>query len=142
MLVFGDTVKLADFGLAIPMGQTRSQRLPKGTPQFAAAEIFQGWMTDQSDQYSLAISYCLLRGGRVPFIDSPRSFQIPYTRPAPELTMLSEPERPIISRALSPSPISRWPTCRAMMAALMDLYRSPAPALPHAERLALSRLPH
>jgi serine/threonine protein kinase, bacterial len=129
MLVFGDTVKLADFGLAVPMTQARSQRLPKGTAQFAAAEIFQDWVTDQSDQYSLAISYCLLRGGRVPFTDSPRTFQTPYTRPAPDLTMLTENERPVIARALSPSPINRWPTCRAMIDALAEVHQAPTPEL-------------
>jgi serine/threonine protein kinase, bacterial len=129
LLVFGDTVKLADFGLAVPMTQSRSQRLPKGTIQFAAAEIFQGLVTDQSDQYSLAVSYCLLRGGRVPFTDSPRTFQTTYTRPDPDLTMLSEPERPVIARALSPSPINRWPTCRAMMEALAEVHQSPWPEL-------------
>jgi serine/threonine protein kinase len=129
MLVFGDTVKLADFGLAVPMTQARSQRLPKGTLQFAAAEVFQGLVTDQSDQYSLAVSYCLLRGGRVPFTDSPRSFQTPYTRPAPDLTMLSENERPVIARALSQSPINRWPTCRSMIEALADVHQSPLPEL-------------
>jgi serine/threonine protein kinase len=123
MLVFGDTVKLADFGLAVPMTQARSQRVPKSTIEFAAAEVFQGCMTDQSDQYSLAISYCLLRGGRLPFTDSPRSFQVPYKRPTPDLTMLLEVERPVIARALSPSPISRWPSCWTMMEALAEALR-------------------
>jgi serine/threonine protein kinase len=90
ILIFGDVVKLADFGLAVPMAQSRSNRLPFGTAQFAAAEIFQGSLSDQSDQYSLAVSYCLLRGGRVPFTDSPRSFSIPYTRPTPDLSMVAE----------------------------------------------------
>ena len=129
MLVFGDTVKLADFGLAVPMTQARTPRSPRGTIQFAADEIFQGVVTDQSDQYSLAVSYCLLRGGRVPFTDSPRSFQIPYTRPTPELSMLSENERPIIARALSPSPINRWPTCRSMIEALAEVNHAPLPEL-------------
>ena len=129
LLIFGDTVKLADFGLAVPMSQARSTRMPVGTTQFAAPEIFQGSMSDQSDQYSLAVSYCLLRGGRVPFADSPRSFQTQYTRPTPDLAMLSENERPIIARALSPSPINRWPSCRAMMEALTEVCHAPMPEM-------------
>jgi serine/threonine protein kinase len=129
LLIFGDTVKLADFGLAVPMAQSRSQRLPVGTVQFAAAEMFQGCVTDQSDQYALAVSYCLLRGGRVPFTDSPRSFRIPYIRPAPDLSMLAECERPIMARALHPSPLNRWPSCRAMMEALAHVNRVTLPEL-------------
>src|SRR5579871_5128112 len=79
MLVFGNTVKLADFGLAVPMSMPRVNRTPCGTTAFAASEVFQGWLTDRSDQYSLAVSYCLLRGGHMPFKDSPESFNMAYT---------------------------------------------------------------
>jgi serine/threonine protein kinase len=122
MLVFGNTVKLADFGLAVPMSMPRVNRTPCGTAAFAAAEVFQGWLTDRSDQYSLAVSYCLLRGGTIPFKDSPNSFNDPYTRPQPDLTMLPENERPTITRALSPVPQDRWVNCLAMVDSLARIH--------------------
>jgi len=123
ILVFGNnTVKLADFGLAVPMTMSRVNRTPCGTVTYAAAEVFQGWLTDRSDQYSLAVSYCLLRGGRMPFNDSPASFRDPYTRPQPDLTMLPEAERPAIARALSPVPQDRWINCLAMVDTLARIH--------------------
>jgi serine/threonine-protein kinase len=115
ILVFGDTVKLADFGLAVPMSVPRVNRAPCGTVHFAAPEVFQGCLTDRSDQYSLAVSYCLLRGGRLPFTDSPPSFREAYVRPAPDLTMLPDAERPAIARALSLVPQDRWVNCLALV---------------------------
>jgi serine/threonine protein kinase len=122
MLVFGETAKLADFGMAQPVTLSRVQRPPVGTTAFAAPEIFQGYLTEWSDQYSLAASYCLLRGGKLPFRNSPLSFSTPYTRPAPDLSMLPEVERGIIARGLAPTPQNRWPNCAAMMDALASLF--------------------
>jgi serine/threonine protein kinase len=122
LLLIGETVKIADFGLAIPMSSSRVQKAPWGTVHFAAAEVFQGFVTDRSDQYSLAVTYCLLRGGRIPFANSPSSFREPYVRPAPDLSMLSEPERPILARALSPHPQDRWPSCVSMIEALARVH--------------------
>jgi serine/threonine-protein kinase len=123
LLLIGETIKIADFGLAIPMSASRLQKAPWGTVHFAAAEVFQGFVTDRSDQYSLAVTYCLLRGGRIPFANSPSSFREHYVRPSPDLSMLSEPERPIIGRALAPVPQDRWPSCSAMAEALARVNR-------------------
>ena len=124
ILLFGESAKLADFGLAVPMQSSRAQRSPVGTVEFAAPEVFQGWMTDRSDQFSLAVTYCMLRGGGLPYQDSPCHFRSApdYVRPRPDLTMLPEPERPIIAKALSPTPQDRWPTCLRMIEAVSDLY--------------------
>jgi serine/threonine protein kinase, bacterial len=122
ILLFGETVKIADFGLAVPMSSPRLQRTACGTIHFAAAEVFQGFLTDRSDQYSLAVTYCLLRGGRIPFADSPNSFRDSYVRPSPDLSMLPTEERPIIARALSPVAQDRWPNCVAMVDALARIH--------------------
>src|SRR5262245_46040535 len=122
LLLFGDAVKLADFGLAVPMPTSRINRNPSGTVQFAATEVFQGALTDTSDQFALAVTYCLLRGGQLPYTDSPPSFRVPYTRPIPDLGMLPEAERHIIARGLASSPSSRWPSCRAMIEALSRIH--------------------
>jgi serine/threonine-protein kinase len=124
ILLVGDTAKLADFGMAVPLQAPRIQRHPVGTIEFAAPELFQGWATDRTDQFSLAVTYCLLRGGRLPFTDTPAHFRDnpDYVRPAPDLTMLPDCERPIIAKALSATPQDRWLTCLQMIETVADLY--------------------
>lgn len=109
LLLFGDTVKLADFGLTT-WRSSPSQAIG-GTPAFAAPEVFQGRPSDRTDQFALALSYCILRSGRLPFPDPPRGFVRGYVRPPADLTMLSPREVPVIARALSPFPSDRWPSC-------------------------------
>src|SRR5262249_1253232 len=89
-----------------------------GTLDYCAPEIFQGRLSNQTDQYALAVSYCLLRGGRLPFSDTPTTFKSSYVRPTPDLTMLSPDERPIVARALNPTPQNRWRSCVELMGRL------------------------
>ncbi len=118
MLVFGDTVKLADFGLTL-MTASGSQNHPRsGTTDYAAPEVFAGKVTDRTDQYALAVSYYLLRVGRFPFADTPPEFRRDYVRPAPDLAPLTARERPVLARAFSVASVDRWPSCREMMAQL------------------------
>lgn len=115
LLVQGRMVKLADFGLAV---QTTSQmwyHRRVGTTHYAAPEIFQGWLSDRTDQYALAVTYVQLRTGGLPFPDSPVNFAPGYTRPAPDLSALPPAERTIVRRGLAPTPHDRWPTCAEMM---------------------------
>lgn len=126
ILLFGDTVKLCDYGLSSLTTSMLKPHGRAGTLEYAAPEIFQGRLSDHSDQYALAVSYCQLRGGRLPFPDVPKDFNFNYVRPAPDLDMLSPPERPIIARALSSAPPDRWPTCRELIAQL----RKALPKLP------------
>src|SRR5205823_2364131 len=88
LLVLNGLVKLADFSLAAqttsPMGYHRRV----GTLNYTAPERLQGWLSDRSDQYALAVSYCELRGGRLPFPDTPPDAGKDYVWPVPDLTML------------------------------------------------------
>jgi serine/threonine-protein kinase len=120
LLVCGDTVKLADFGLATPMAYALQPHGRRGTLDFAAPELFRGQLSDKTDQYALAVSYCVLRGDRLPFPDSPPRFTPSYTRGRPDLSMLRPQERSIIAKGLSISPVDRWPTCGDMMDRLCD----------------------
>lgn len=118
MLVFGRTAKLTDFGLSV-LTTTSSQPHPRsGTPTYAAPEVFQGRINDRTDQYALAVSYCELRSGRLPFADTPGTIQRNYVRPRPDLTMIPERERPIVMRALAPNGVERWPNCAEFIARL------------------------
>jgi serine/threonine protein kinase len=118
MLLLGEVVKLADFGLASPTSAAIQFHRPAGTLDYVPPEVFTGRLSDQSDQYSLAVSYCELRGGRLPFGDTPTDFDPRYVRPEPDLGMLDTREASVIARALSPVPQHRWPSCRELVAEL------------------------
>src|SRR5262249_16864917 len=118
LLVGNETLKVADFSLCSSITSQVETRCRSGTLNYCAPEIFQGRLSSQTDQYALAVTYCFLRAGRLPFDATPTTFQSNSTRPTPDLTMLSPGERPVIARALHPVPQNRWPTCGEMMARL------------------------
>jgi serine/threonine-protein kinase len=121
LLLFGETVKISDFGLSSATSTPLQFHRRAGTLDFMAPEVFQGRLSDWTDQYALAVTYCLLRGGRLPFSDTPPKMDRTYVRPTPDLTMLSAEERPILARALSSTPQGRWPNCREFTAQLSRL---------------------
>jgi serine/threonine-protein kinase len=120
LLLFGDQVKLCDFGLSMITAAPSVSCVSAGTPAYAAPEVFRGNLSDSTDQYALAVTYCQLRGG-LPFADTPMDFRRTYARPTPDLGMLDAAERPIIARALSPVPQDRWPTCADMARQLLAI---------------------
>jgi serine/threonine protein kinase len=118
VLIAGGVVKLTDFGLATQTTSPMAHHRKVGTLDYAAPEVFQGWLSDRTDQYALAVTYCQLRGGRLPFNDTPSTFREDYVRPEPDLSVLTPPERSIVSRGLDPVPQNRWPSCTDMMSRL------------------------
>jgi serine/threonine-protein kinase len=121
ILVCGEVIKLADFGLsALTTSQLRLHRRA-GTLEYTAPEVFQGQLSDRTDQYALAVTYCELRGGRMPFPNTPKKFERGYVRPPADLSMLPAEERPIVARALSLCPHDRWSCCAAFIAQLARL---------------------
>jgi serine/threonine-protein kinase len=121
LLLVGKSVKLADFSLSVQTTSPMWYHRRVGTLSYSAPEIFQGWLSEWTDQYALAVTYCQLRGGRLPFTDTPEGFIRGYIRPTPDLTMLSLPERPIIARGLAPVPQDRWPSCTEMLQRLQGV---------------------
>jgi serine/threonine protein kinase len=136
LLLFGETLKIGDFGLvsALTSQNEHEHRSRSGTINFCPPEVSQGRLSTQTDQYSLAVTYCLVRGGRLPFEDSVYAGSAGYTRPAPDLSMLPSEEQPIVARALSPVPQDRWPSCGDMM---NRLARQVCSAATDSSRLAL-----
>lgn len=124
-MLCGDTVKLCDFGLASPTTSALRSHRRAGTLDFTAPEVFQGRLSNWTDQYALAVSYCQLRGGKLPFANCPRHFEGTYSRPAPDLSMLPPQERAIVARSLAPVPLDRWPTCTELIAQLAALFELP-----------------
>jgi serine/threonine protein kinase len=128
LLVFGQAVKLSDFGLTTTLASTQKAHQRAGTPEYAAPEVFQGRLSDRTDQYGLAVCYCVLRGGRPPFHDTPATFQPGYVRPAPDLSMLPPAEWPAVARALATVPHDRWPSCGELVARLEEATGARPPA--------------
>jgi serine/threonine-protein kinase len=119
--LFGDTVKITDFGLSsMTTGKLQFHRRA-GTVAYAAPEVFRGQLSDKMDQYALAVSYVELRTGSSPFPKAPVKFSSLYQVPSPELGMLTAEEQPIILRALERLPHARWSTCGEMMNQLSAL---------------------
>jgi serine/threonine protein kinase len=125
LLLFGERVKLADFGLTQSSNGLAQGTARAGTPCFAAPEIFRGKLYDRSDQFSLAVTYFYLRTGAMPFANEPTTFDPKYVHPEPRLDMLTEAERPIVRKALSPVNHCRWPSCSEFIQQLCQAHRNP-----------------
>ncbi len=135
LLLVGDVLKVADFGLCTTPLNGQGDRSNFGTPGYAPPEFAEGKITPRSDQFSLAASYCELRTGRLPFEEEHRP-----GRPAPaDLSGLSVPERMIVSRALETQWLNRWPSCVAFIQALMEAV-SVSSATASSARHEMSRL--
>jgi serine/threonine protein kinase/Flp pilus assembly protein TadD len=118
LLLFGERAKVGDFGMARAVEGYVSTHSGPCTVPYAAPEYFDGRTALQSDQYSLAVTYCHLRGGRVPFPGTTAQMAIGHMCNAPDLEGLPAPERPTLERALAKRPEDRWPDCRSFVDAL------------------------
>lgn len=120
ILLVGDRAKLADYGLATPIAAAKSPCHRHGTLEYVAPEVIQGYATDTTDQFSLAVTYYVLRSTTFPYPPPPPPEKLArsFTRPAPDLSCVTEAERPALLRALSPIPQNRFPTCTAFIDAL------------------------
>jgi hypothetical protein len=85
--------------------------------------VYQGHLTDTSDQYSLAITYAVLRTGHFPFppLPAPADGQPakPPIQQPPDLSGAGPGEQAALTRALATVPQARFPTCRDLMRALI-----------------------
>jgi formylglycine-generating enzyme required for sulfatase activity len=138
LLLVGNGVRVGDFGLAKLVEHSVTGHSGAMTAAYAAPEFASNQTSKQSDQYSLAVSYCQLRSGRFPFDGSFIQVMLGHATQPPDLTMLPEAERPVVARALAKKPGERWPSCRAFVDALAADATRPAPTLPPpatAERL-------
>ncbi len=121
ILLFGSCAKLGDFGLVRELHSGRTGHPGSWTLGYAAPEYFSSQLSPQSDQYALAVTYCQMRGGVLPFRGSVAEVMAGHMLRAPELDSLPEAERPIVGRALAKEPGERWPDCRSFIDALTAL---------------------
>ena len=133
----GGCVKVGDFGLAKVLEGAVARNTGSLTPSFAAPELFRGEVSSRSDQYSLAVTYCQLRAGVLPFTGGPAAVTAGHLYRAPDLDALPRAERPVVARALAKRPEHRWPDCGAFVEALA---RAQQPRNPDASRAAVAAL--
>ncbi|MEQ9407267.1 MAG: tubulin-like doman-containing protein [Fuerstiella sp.] len=113
ILLQGDHAKVGDFGLAKDLNVTNVSVLNGFTPTFAAPELFEGRPGRATDQYSLAIVYQLMLTGQLPFNGrTAAQLTAQHLRSKPDLVSLQPVDRPVIARALSKNPHSRFDSCR------------------------------
>jgi serine/threonine-protein kinase len=118
ILLLGNGVKVADFGLAKVLETKVTSNTGSLTIAYAPPEFLQGQTSHRSDQYSLAATYCFLRTGRTPYAGNLGQIYTAQLSQAADLSMLPESERPILRRALALNPEERWPSCRAFVSEL------------------------
>jgi serine/threonine protein kinase len=138
MLIFGGSVKICDLGLARAIEQTSAAKSLSLSPAYAAPELYDGKACEQSDQYSLAISYCHLLGGRLPFTGGMAEILKAHATREPDLSMIPMNEREVVRRALQKEPAQRWPDCTSFVDSLI---RSPADDRGYASAAPTLQLP-
>src|SRR5262245_24296766 len=113
-------VKVADFGLVSSLSERRARAAACGTPLYAAPEVFQGHISQHSDQYSLAIMYQELLTGALPIRGtSPRQLMLQHMTAEPDLETLPPRDRPLVAKALAKDANQRFPSCLEFIHSLM-----------------------
>jgi serine/threonine protein kinase len=115
LLLLGSSVKVADFGLAKVLEETVGSNTGAGTLAYTAPECFRGELTQQSDQYSLAVTYYQLRTGQLLFNGNQAEVMYAHLESEPDLSRLPETEKVVLTRALSKDPSERWGNCTAFV---------------------------
>ncbi|WP_143206420.1 protein kinase domain-containing protein [Singulisphaera sp. GP187] len=119
IFLVGGSTRLADFGVAKILEGRAGEHTGNMSPHYVAPEVLDGRMCQQTDQYSLAMTYCHLRTGRLPFRgDSISQVIYAHLHQLADLSGLPEPEQRVVTRALAKVPDDRWPNCRAFVRAL------------------------
>jgi serine/threonine protein kinase len=122
LLLLSRHVKVADFGLVRVLDRARA--VSGLTPAYAAPEVFAGRASRWSDQYALAVAYCELRGGRLPFTGRSRDdLACAHASQPPDLDMLPPAERNVVARALAKQPRERWGNCRQFVKELLAVQK-------------------
>lgn len=129
LLLIGDVLKVADFGLCMSsLGRTLGNSFI-GTPPYAAPELYKGSVTAQTDQYGLAVTWAdLCTGGRV-FAEN---IQDSLTQPIMPIDpkKLRQNEVDVVMRALDPDWTNRWESCAQFITEIrkaMNQPRAPKP---------------
>lgn len=125
-------VKVADFGLVKGLKDAKMVTSGCFSPLYAAPETFEGRISPQSDQYSLAIVYQELLTGVRPFDGkNPRQLLMQHMQGEPNVAPLPLAEQKVVQKALAKKPEERFATCGELVQALRTGDRQPAAAPTH-----------
>jgi hypothetical protein len=127
--IFSDEgmVKLGDYGLSkfISCSRRSGQTESVGTVHYMAPEIANGRYGKEIDIYALGVILYEMLTGRVPFEgESVGEVLMKHLTTPPDVSMLAEPYRGVVARAMEKDPAKRFASVPEMVAAL------PKPAQP------------
>jgi len=136
--IFSDegVVKVGDYGLSkfISCSRRSGQTESVGTVHYMAPEVANGRYGKEIDVYALGVMLYEMLTGRVPFEgESVGEVLMKHLTAEPDVSMLAEPYRSVVARALEKDPARRFSSVPEMLAALPQ----PAQALPGTGRLPL-----
>ncbi len=110
LLLVGNRVKVADFGLVKHLYDRAASRIEGLTPIYAPPELFEGQPHRHSDQYSLAIVYQQMLTGETPFDGTTAArLAAQHLNEPPTLSVLPKCDQPIIARGFPKIPTSDLP---------------------------------
>lgn len=118
LLLMSGSVKVGDFGLIRPLSGVEAEHDGTMTVQYASPEFLDGKLSAASDQFSLAVTYCYLRTGRLPFGGTLLEYRDSIRNGRADLSGLTPAESAVVRKALSVSPKDRFPSCSAFVSEL------------------------
>ena len=118
LLLSGGSVKVGDFGLARHLEHNITGHTGSLTMAYAAPECFDGNISQHSDQYSLAVTFCQLVGGQLPFDGSYAEVMNGHRSKPPDLSSVPRQYRDAVLRALAKKPKDRWNSSTEFVQAL------------------------
>ena len=135
IMLVGGAAQVCDFSLAKTLSGSRSSTGQgfQGSIAYAPPECIKTYRpSPHSDQYSLAVTYCELRTGRLPFDrDRPSIAEVldAHLSGRLNLTALPVAEQAVIRKATSRAPNQRYKSTMAMVQALRTAIKSPPVAM-------------
>jgi len=136
--IFADEglVKVGDYGLSkfISCSRRSGQTESVGTVHYMAPEVANGRYGKEIDIYALGVILYEMLTGRVPFEgESVGEVLMKHLTATPDVSLLAEPYRSVVARALEKDPARRFESVQAMLAALPrpahpQLYAGPWPS--------------
>lgn len=116
LLLVGNHVKVADFGLVKDIHDATQSLMAGLTPTYAPPELFDGRPSRSSDQYSLAIVYQEMLTGVRPFSGTTAAqLASQHVHADPDVSKLPRGDQQPVRRALSKQPEARFPNCRTLV---------------------------
>ena len=134
MLIVGGALKIGDFGLARILDEEKNQHSGCMTPGYSPPEFFHEKMSASSDQYSLAITWCKIIGGSVPFTGNAAEIMAGHCNRPPDLSMIPLHQQWVVAKALEKNPLKRWESCSEFVRQIAKANSDPKARLPSPNR--------